>query len=62
MTHRITRQDVLLPSLLAAISEYAIWSTTFGFGPVLAKQLGGSDVIQSMLVTMNLAEIQPTTS
>jgi MFS family permease len=57
ITRLITRQDVLLPSLLAAIGEYAIWSTTFGFSPILAKQLGGGDIIQSMLVTMNLAAV-----
>jgi MFS family permease len=57
ITQLITRQDVLLPSLLAAIGEYAIWSTTFGFGPILAKQLGGTDVIQSMLVTVHLGAV-----
>jgi MFS family permease len=50
----ITRHDVLLPSLLSAISQYALWTTTFGFNPILAKQLGGTDVVQSMLVTVNL--------
>jgi MFS family permease len=55
--HLITRQDVLLPSLLAAISQYANWATIFGFTPILAKQLGGTDVIQSMLVTMYLAMV-----
>ena len=50
----VTRRDVLLPSLLAAVSQYANWATTFGFTPILAGQLGGSDVTQSMLVTVNL--------
>jgi len=54
ITRVITRRDVLLPSLLAAVSQYANWATTFGFTPILAKQLGGSDVTQSMLVTFNL--------
>lgn len=54
ITHLFTRQDVLLPSLLAAISQYANWTTTFGFTPILAEQLGGADVVQSLLVTMNL--------
>jgi MFS family permease len=54
ITHLVTRRDVLLPSILAAISQYANWTTTFGFTPILAKQLGGADVVQSMLVTMNL--------
>ena len=50
----ITRRDVLLPSLLAALSQYANWAVTFGFIPILAKQLGGTDVTQSMLVSMHI--------
>ncbi len=55
IAHIVSRKDVLLPSLLAAISQYANWTTTFGFSTVLAKQLGATDVTQSMLVTMHLA-------
>ena len=36
----ITRQDVLLPSLASTVSHYAIFATTFGFLPILAKQSG----------------------
>jgi predicted MFS family arabinose efflux permease len=50
----ITRQDVLLPSLLAAMSRYVNWATMFAFIPILANQLGGTDVTQSMLVTLYL--------
>jgi DHA1 family multidrug resistance protein-like MFS transporter len=50
----VTRRDVLLPSLLSAINQYANWATTFGFLPILAKQLGATDVTQSMLVSMNI--------
>lgn len=50
----ITQRDVLLPSLLAALSQYANWAVTFGFIPILAKQLGGTDVTQSMLVSMHI--------
>lgn len=51
----ITRQDVLLPSLLNAVNQYANWAVTFGFLPILAKQLGATDVVLSMLVSMNIA-------
>ena len=54
ITRLVTRQDVLLPSLLAAIGQYANWTTTFEFTPILASQLGGSDVTQSILVSVNL--------
>lgn len=50
----IARRDVLLPSLLAAVSQYANWATTFGFVPILAQQLGGTGLTQSALLSMNL--------
>jgi MFS family permease len=50
----ITRRDVLLPSLLSAVNQYANWASTFGFLPILARQLGATDVTQSILVTMNI--------
>ncbi|MCC7354044.1 MAG: MFS transporter [Anaerolineae bacterium] len=51
----ITRQDVLLPALLALVSQYANWAATFGFLPVLGKQLGATDVTQSLMVSVNIA-------
>jgi MFS family permease len=49
----ITRPDVLLPALLAALSRYANWATTFGFTPILASQMGATDVTQSALMSMH---------
>lgn len=49
-----SRRDILLPSLLAALLQYVNWSTTLGFNPILARQLGGSDVTQSLLISMNI--------
>jgi MFS family permease len=51
----ITRQDVLLPALLALVSQYANWAATFGFLPVLGKQLGATDVDQSLMVSVSIA-------
>ena len=51
----ITRRDVLLPSLLSTVQQYAVWATTFGFLPILARELGASGVVQSILVTMSIA-------
>lgn len=53
----ITRRDVLLPSLLSAVNQYATWATTFGFLPIIARQLGATGVTQSILVTMNIAVV-----
>lgn len=50
----VARRDVLLPSILSAVNQYAVWGTTFGFIPVLADQLGAADVIKSLLVSLNL--------
>ena len=51
----ITRRDVLLPSLLNTLVQYASWATTFGFIPILARQFGATNTTQSVLVSMNLA-------
>lgn len=50
----ITRKDVLLPSLLGIVAQYAIWASTFGFATNLAKDLGASDVTLSLLISMNI--------
>jgi MFS family permease len=54
VTRLITRRDVLLPSLLCAVLQYAIWSSTFGFSPNLARNLGASDVALGLLTSMNI--------
>jgi MFS family permease len=53
----ISRRDVLLPALLAAVSQYANWAATFSFVPILARQLGATDVTQSMLVSMHIGVV-----
>ncbi len=50
----IARRDVLLPSLLAAVAQYANWAATFGFLPILASELGATDVTHSVMVSLNL--------
>ncbi len=50
----ITRRDVLVPALLAAVSQYAVWGTTLGLTPVLATRLGAADRHLGMLVSMNM--------
>lgn len=51
----IARRDVLLPALLSALSQYGAWATSFGFLPILAKQLGATDITLSLLSTISLA-------
>ncbi len=50
----VSRQDVLLPALLAAISQYANWAATFSFVPILAQRLGATDLTQSTLMSMHI--------
>ncbi len=49
-----TRRDVLLPALLSAAGQYVNWTVTFGFLPILAQELGATDVMQSMLITLSV--------
>ena len=49
------RKDVFLPTFLATVCQYAVWATTFGFVPILARDLGASDVTLSMLTSVSLA-------
>ena len=50
----LMRRDVLSPSLLNAVGQYALWTSAFGFFTVLAKQLGATSVLQSALVTLHI--------
>jgi len=53
----IARRDVLLPSVLSLIIMYANWGATFSFIPLLAQNLGASDIVLSLLLSMNLTMI-----
>jgi MFS family permease len=48
---------VLLPAILAAVSQYADWGITFSFMPILAREMGGTGITQSMLVSMHLGVV-----
>ncbi len=50
----VTRRDVLVPSLLSAVAQYANYAVTFGFLPILAEQLGADDVTLSLLVSVQI--------
>jgi MFS family permease len=51
------RRDVLLPSLLSMVGQYANWGATFGFVPIMARQLGATDISNSLLMSMNLTVV-----
>ena len=53
----ITRRDVLAPSLLCAVSQFAIWAGPFTFSPILAKSLGATDGTLSLLTSLNIAMV-----
>ncbi len=50
----IVRKDVLLPSVLSMTAQYANWSATFSFVPILAGRLGANDIALSLLLSMNI--------
>jgi MFS family permease len=53
----VSRRDVLLPSLLSAVAQYANWATTFSFLPILASGLGATDIALSALASLNIAMV-----
>lgn len=50
----LSRRDVLVPSLLSMVFMYCNWASTYGFVPIIAQELGGSDVTISLMLSMNL--------
>jgi MFS family permease len=51
----LTRRDVLLPTLIQIVVMLASWAVTFSFLPILASQLGASDVLKSLMISANVA-------
>ena len=48
------RYDVMLPSILDAITQLMIWAGPYSFFPIVARNLGASEVMISLLVSMYL--------
>jgi len=48
----VTKQGVLIPSLLALLTQHVNWSLTFGFFPTLARDLGANSTQVSSLVPL----------
>ena len=57
----VTRKDVLVPALIAAVGQYTNWAITFGFLPILASQLGATDVTLSILTSMQIGIVTLST-
>ena len=53
----ISRQDVLLPTIISIVLHYAEMSVTFGFLPILAHQMGANDIVKSVLIGLNISAI-----
>jgi DHA1 family multidrug resistance protein-like MFS transporter len=51
----ILRPDVLTPSLLGAVNQYAVFATTYGFFPILAKNLGANNFFLGGMTAVSLA-------
>jgi len=49
------RRDVLVPSFTNALCQFGVWALTFGFMPLLARQMGASAVATSLLMSLNIA-------
>lgn len=53
----LSNRAVLFPSVLSAISQHAFWASSYGFIPIMARELGATDVMQSVLISSNIAMI-----
>jgi predicted MFS family arabinose efflux permease len=51
LSHLVVRPDVLRPSLLGALTQFALWATTSSFTAILAKGFGASDIMISVLIS-----------
>jgi predicted MFS family arabinose efflux permease len=51
------RPDVLVPSLLCTVMQYAAWTATFTFTPLLAEQFGATGDTLSLLTSMNIGVV-----
>jgi MFS family permease len=49
------RRDVLVPSFTNALCQFGVWAVTFGFMPLLARQMGARAVATSLLMSLNIA-------
>lgn len=49
------RRDVLVPSFTNALCQFGVWAVTFGFMPLLARQMGAGAVATSLLMSLNIA-------
>jgi predicted MFS family arabinose efflux permease len=49
-----TRPDVLIPSLVAAIVQFASWAAVFGFLPIIARDFGANDNQLSLMSMLNI--------
>lgn len=55
----VTRSDVLAPALLNALIQYLIQGISFGFVPLMARELSASDQVISLMTVVHLALITP---
>ena len=48
------RADVMLPSVISLVGQLGTWAVTFSFMPILAAELGATDIEKSFLLSLNL--------
>lgn len=53
----IIRKDVALPAIISVIVHHADYTITFSFLPILAQEMGASDVVKSVIISLNLASV-----
>ena len=51
------RTDVMLPSCISLVIQVSTWGITFSFLAIRAENLGGNDIVKSLLVSLNLVAL-----
>jgi MFS family permease len=54
MKELLSNPSLMVPSWLSVLTQYVVFATTFGFIPILAANLSASNILQSLLMSMNL--------
>jgi MFS family permease len=50
----VTRRDVLVPALISTVFQYVSYASSFGFLPILAKELGANNLQLSLMVSLTV--------
>jgi MFS family permease len=51
------RKDVIIPAVISILVHHVDYAITFSFLPIFAQEMGASDVVKSLIISLNLAAV-----